>query len=181
MKRGDIQIGVEYARHGAMAYGRIPNRTPDQVRFTSLDPNCRRVVRLRVVSAGSRVERVSARLTKDYHGIATNIRAATAGAQPGDEVEYLEPPEPGALPGEVYHYGTWKPTLIRPATVHMTWEEHLAAEIREAEERTDRDIRMAPMRIESAIRTIRENATLIGMSKAEVYARIYEIPDSLWT
>lgn len=145
MKRADIQIGVEYAETGALAYGREPQVAPKRIRFTSLTPHTWVSVGIVEEHGTTRVSRINRQPTEqkrrtirvtnrqmvEIAGMPADVLTwEGARAQPvGTEVRYLDTRfsalDKATLPCERYNpdTGAWEDGLARPADVHRTWDE----------------------------------------------------------
>lgn len=180
MKRAEIEIGVEYAQHGPMAFGRVPGSAPDKVRFTSTKPNHRIVTTgvVRVTPAAEwsnrspyrRAEEVGYRITLDYAGLPESRTAAVSGAEDGEVVQWAPPPPSGSLPAERYEPQTdrWVPVLATPSSVHMTWAEWKKAQAEEFQEKQRRARINAPGNIRRAIRALEDDGRLLGLDPASL-------------
>jgi len=173
VRRSDIQIGVEYARHGALAYGRRPSGNPDRVRFLGKNPNVRMVFTYRKTEGLYGRDIVGYRVTDDYHGLPDSV-GVLADMEVGQEVEIVEPPLIGGLSAERMepHSGKWKPCIVAPAEVHMTWQEHLDSVKRQEQEQFEARVRQAPSSYRRALREVVENAALAGYSMQVVLANL---------
>lgn len=187
MKRADVVIGTEYAEHGPLAYGRVPNQAPAKVRFTSLEPNHRAVTVYVVTGVQDeeirglvqrRVygEPVRRYITDDWHHLPTSWYAAKVNAREGDVIDVVEAvanPR-GAIPGERFIGDEWKPNMILPAAVHMTWAEHEAKQEATRVEQYERAVRNAPTNFDTALRDLVRNARLMGWHDGKVLTRVEE-------
>lgn len=177
MRRQDVQIGVEYAATGALAYGREPDRNrPRRVRFTDTRPG----PWLRIVSSrltpnegalgGDAWRTIDIRIV---HEKSTEGRQALAvwpssfvsarpdNALPGDECVYVDGSIKGGLPGEVWRdgangTGAWLTTLVVPAEIHRTWEAV-------KDEHTKRAERMAVLDRQSHVTEINDLLRAVGL------------------
>lgn len=176
MKRDEIEIGVEYAEHGPMAYGVVPSKTPARVRFLNKDPNMRMIkifTKIQDISGKTGWKFVEAQWSKTYadypnslhveEGKQTNIGGLFA-------VHYPSESPVGALPGETSWDGgvTWHPHPVQPAAVHMTWAEYLDQDRVRREAAAARALNSAPDAMARSWSTIAANARLLGMDRTSL-------------
>ena len=177
MKRSEIEIGVEYAEHGAMAYGRIPSVRPARVRFTSLDPQKRMVKRYRKTEikddGRSGWEEIQSWFTKDYAMYDNSLHVKEAkdlGVGGLFTVHYASQSKPGALPAEVTYDGgkTWFPHPVQPGAVHMTWAEYVENERINDEKARARRFERAPAELTRHWSSMVEQARILRLTEADL-------------
>lgn len=176
MRRDEIEIGVEYAEHGPLTYGKTPSRTPARVRFISKDPQTRMVRTYRkVVDLSAGWNQIRTWWTNEYALYPSSLQVKEGKDTPvgGTFTTYRPSETPqGGLPGEItYDDGkTWSPHPVAPAAVHMTWQQYLDSQRERQESARLRRVNQAPQKMSSSWANIVEAARDLDMSYDEFNA-----------
>lgn len=178
MKRSEIELGVEYAMHGPKAYGKIPQVQPRKIRFTSLDPNHRMVIKIKVTrvddSGAHKTELIGFRITKDhaYLPVESYIarRQEAAAHEVGETFEMVREPAPGALPAErwVFDEDRWEPIMAQPAAVHYTWDGWAGHQKEMREQSRQRKVDTAPSLMRGSWRSIIDQARILKFTEDDL-------------
>lgn len=184
MRRDEIKIGVEYCETAPHAYGNEPRVAAYKVKFTDTVPRLMLVHYKWDPNGGplqtgmlveDRMEYVTFEQALAYEtDRGRSFRVASERRQPVSLIKHFDYQD--GLPaircttrnGVEY----WHPTLVRPAAVHRTWEEHLAKQAKAEASALAAKKARAPAAFESDLRSVVQWAQFMGYSLVGVQDRL---------